>query len=375
MKTQILLVSAQAAPNLLAAADAELKPECAALVVSEPMQARAAALARVLTELGVTVRQHRLRNEHDPSKIAEDLLNWFSSLEGEDVYLNLTGGTKLMALTALAVAETANWRCFYVDVDTDQVIWLGRDAPPPRKLNEQVRLRHYLAAYGIVLDGELQRREPTPSQLAFVQELLAYYEQYLPALPLLNEAMDRAEDNRSLDIELTDAEADSKSFGRLLEMARQQRMVMLDGRRLRIESEATRSFLKGGWLEQHVFATLAQLHGVLGLRDRAVNVKVRHNDVGNELDVAFLHRNRLHVIECKTGNLRVNDGARANDALFKLAENTRRLGGLATRAMLVSYRPLRDSELRLAELLQIEVVHGREVARLREKLRAWCGAR
>jgi hypothetical protein len=43
--------------------------------------------------------------------------------------------------------------------------------------------------------------------------------------------------------------------------------------------------------------------------------------------------------------------------------------------MLVSYRALRDAEMRLAGLLQIEVVHGREVPRLREKIRAWCNGR
>jgi hypothetical protein len=370
-----MLVSAQAAPNLLAAADAELKPQRAALVISGPMQARADALAKVLAEIGIEVVQHRLRDEHDPRAVEADLLDWFSPLEGKDVYLNLTGGTKLMALTALAVAEAADWHRFYIDADTDHVVWLGRDAPPARKLNERVRLRHYLAAYGIGIDGELQRREPTEAQRAFLQEVLLYYERYLTALPLLNHALQRAEERNALGVELTETEADSRSLAELLDPARRHGMATLVGTRLAVKDEATRDFLKGGWLEQHVFDTVAQLQGGLGVRDRAVNLRVRHGGVANELDVAFLCRNRLHVIECKTGNLRADDGARANDALFKLAENARRLGGLATRGMLVSYRPLRDSEMRLAGLLQIEVVHGRDVPRLREKLRTWCGGR
>lgn len=375
MKTQIMLVSAQAAPNLLAAADAELKPQRAALVTSNVMKSRADALATVLAEMGITVERYSLRNEHDPRSVEADLLDWFAPLEGGDVYLNLTGGTKLMALSALAVAETADWHRFYIDVDTDHVVWLGRDAPATRKLNESVRLRHYLGAYGIEIDGEPQRREPTAGQRAFLQDMLLFYDRYLPALPLLSHALQRAEEHNRTDVELTESEADSRSLADLLDLAHRCGMATLRGTRLVVESETIRDFLKGGWLEQHVLDCVATLQGELGVRDRAANLRVRHGGVVNELDVAFLCRNRLHVVECKTGNLSADEGTRANEALFKLAENARRLGGLATRGMLVSFRPLRDTELRLARLLRTEVVHGRDVARFKEKLRGWCGAR
>lgn len=370
-----MLVSAQAAPNLLAAADADLKPERAALVVSGAMQARAEALAKVLGEMGISVEQYRLGDEHDPKAIADNLLEWFEDLSSEDAYLNLTGGTKLMALTALAVAETAQWRSFYVDVDTDHVVWLGRSAPPAQKLKERIGLRHYLGAYGIDIDGDILRGDASKVQQAFVEEVLLYYEHYFHALPHLNRAMDRAERQRSLTVELTDDERDSKALGRLLDFAERRGMVSLESARLHVSDESTRDFLKGGWLERHVFATVTQLQGSLDIRDRALNLKVRQAGVVNELDVAFLLRNRLHVVECKTRNMGADDGERANEALFKLAENGRRLGGLATRGMLVSYRELRDAEIRLARLLQIEVVHGRDVPRLREKLRHWCSGR
>lgn len=375
VKTQIMLVSAQAAPNLLAAADADLKPDRAALVVSASMRPRADALGRVLAESGVAVQQCHLRDEHDPKAIEDNLLQWFEDLPSEGTYLNLTGGTKLMALTAFAVAEAARWRSFYVDVDTDHVVWLGGAAASVQKLKERIGLRHYLGAYGIDIDGDILRGDASKAQQAFVEELLLYYEDYFHALPHLNRAMDRAERQRSLTVELTDDERDSKALGRLLDFAERRDMVSIEAARLHVSDEATRDFLKGGWLERHVFATVTQLQGSLGIRDRALNLKVRQAGVVNELDVAFLLRNRLHVVECKTRNVGADNGERAHEALFKLAENSRRLGGLATRGMLVSYRELRDAELRLARLLQIEVVHGREVPRLRERIRAWCGGR
>ena len=61
----------------------------------------------------------------------------------------------------------------------------------------------------------------------------------------------------------------------------------------------------------------------------------------------------------------------ANDTVFKLAEVCRRGGGLGTRAMLASYRPVRDSEKKLAKALGVELVCGSELIRLRERITHW----
>lgn len=370
-----MLVSGQAAPNLLAAADDNLRPERAILVVSRRMQAQADALAAVLKELGISVEQRLLSDEHDSESIKRDLLGWFQTLPEEDTFLNATGGTKLMALAALECTGAFRCRSFYVDADTDRLIWLGQTPDPPQKLNERVRLRHYLGAYGIELVDQAAGHDSDPAQQEFIGELLSYYEQYLPGLPQLNALLDRAERNHGLRVDLSAQDQDSKSLERLLRLAESLGMVSLQGNRLSVRDESTLAFLKGGWLERHVYSTVTRLRGSLGIRDCALNLKVRHAGVDNELDVAFLLRNRLHIIECKTGPIASGEGARANEALFKLAENARRLGGIATHAMLVSYHELRPAELRLADLLRIKVVHGRDVRRLSEKLQNWCKGR
>ena len=64
-RVQILLVSAQAAPNLLATLDPALKPQEVVLMVSAKMQPRAQDLEAVLREAGVKTTQIALANEHD----------------------------------------------------------------------------------------------------------------------------------------------------------------------------------------------------------------------------------------------------------------------------------------------------------------------
>jgi hypothetical protein len=77
------------------------------------------------------------------------------------------------------------------------------------------------------------------------------------------------------------------------------------------------------------------------------------------------------MVECKTARMNHEGDLKANDTLYKLAENCRRIGGLGTRGMLATYRPLRESEMRLAKALNIEVVAGRDLNRLGERLKQW----
>jgi len=67
----------------------------------------------------------------------------------------------------------------------------------------------------------------------------------------------------------------------------------------------------------------------------------------------------------------LGDNARAALITRGLAEIVRRVGGLGARGMLASYRPLRDSEQRLARALNIELVCGPELARLPRRLQRW----
>ena len=143
-----------------------------------------------------------------------------------------------------------------------------------------------------------------------------------------------------------------------------------------------RNFVKGGWLELHTMQALNQAHGAIGVQDKAIGLEVVHEATGtqNELDIAFMARNRLFVIECKTARIdkpQSSGGkprpAKANDTLFKLAENCFRIDGLGAKGMLVSYRALNDPEMRLAKALGIAVVAGQETAQLPQKLKQWVG--
>ncbi len=368
---QIMLVSDQAAANLLPALDPVLKPGAAILLVTTKMQRQADNLAGVLHESGVETSRVMLENEHDYGQLESALLDLASQHEGDAIALNVTGGTKLMALAAQAVALAAKWAAFYVDVDTDEVIWL---APEQRRqpLGQQLRLGHYLRGYGFSLGESTPPRAFGQAQKDLLQTLILQQGSLTQAITQLNWLAQQSEDRRSLDIRMSEQQQGNRGLEVLLRDFEQAGVLTVKEGLIQFSSSQDRDFAKGGWLEQHVFKTVCALGDELRMRDKASNLVVRDTEgVKNELDVVFLARNRLFVIECKTARMDQPEAPKANDTLFKLSEICRRVGGLGTRGMLASYRPLADAEKRLAAALRIEQVCAAELAGLSERIKSW----
>lgn len=369
----IMLVSAQAAANLLPALDPALKPKRAVLVVTDKMRARAEQLADVLRQTGVAPSLVALENEHDFAAIEATLLTVATEHEGQSIALNVTGGTKFMALAAQSVASAAQWDVFYVDIDTDEVIWLG-DKPVRHRLDQKLGLRNYLGGYGMSFVANPMPLATTEKQVDLLRNLLTRIGDFENALGSFNYLAQGAEHNGSLAASMDANQRDSRSLGELLSLFADAGHLKVSGADIRFTSKADLQFAKGGWLEHHVYEALTRMKGELHIRDHAANlalVTTDANKVKTELDAAFIANNRMYVIECKTARMDSAETTKANDTLFKLSDNCRRIGGIGTQGMLATYRPLREAEKRLAKALGITVVAGAELARLNEKLRNW----
>ena len=377
MSIQICLVSEQAAANLLPALDPDLKPQKIFLLVTGKMKSRSEALNKVLREAGVQSETVMLSDEHDYEKLRNEILEIAGCLGGElDVCLNLTGGTKLMALAAQSIGDEAEWRMFYVDADTDELVWLT--APSSRqKLRQQLRLPHYLGGYGFTTGRRSSSPSGGPDSQDLIRTLVTQLGSLTQPLSQLNWIAQRAAEGRRTRETLTDRQRADCGLGSLLRSFEDAGLLSVQGDQLVFKDEAAIDFVKGGWLEHHVFSMVASLSTELGIRDKAANLEVIDPaGVKNELDVAFLAGNRLHVIECKTARMDQSQGSspkdtKANDTLFKLSEICRRVGGSASRPMLVSYRPLSEAELQLARALHIETICAGEIAGLETRIRAW----
>ena len=132
--------------------------------------------------------------------------------ESAEIALNLTGGTKLMALAAQSVAVAAGWKMFCVALDTDEVIWLGNNAPPRQKLGSHLRLAHYLRAYGYTPEGAVERPMPVALHNDLLDTLIWQVGSLEQPLGKLNYVAQSAQELGGLDVKISMEQADSRQL-------------------------------------------------------------------------------------------------------------------------------------------------------------------
>ena len=373
MKTrvQVALVSDQAAPNLLPILDSAFTPDQVVLLVSKRMKERAQMLSEVIRESGrsIKVSEYELNSDDSFQSLQESLLSLAEELKDCDVAVNLTGGNKLMSLAAYSVADISDWSAFYLNIDTKHIVWLN-DKRPPHPLSAKIGLNHYLRGYGVRLSKGIEKPADNSAWVRLTHYLITNARTLEKPVGYLNYLCQEAK--KSLTYALTPRDLQDDNFQNLLDQFEQVGVLRVLSSGIEFVSEEALKFTNGGWIEQHVYQTVNHLPKELGIRDVGVNLNlVDLKNQPNELDVAFMANDRLYLLECKTMRMDDPDRPKANDTLYKIEENRRRLGGLGAKAMLVTYRGLRDAELRLAKALNVSVIQGHELERLEEKLKIW----
>ncbi len=377
----VVLVSDQPTPNLTPALDPEFRPKEMVLVTSPDMRRQAAWLAEALKDTGIILTPWPIGDAWDVGQIRDRMLDLLGEREGQALALNVTGGTKPMAIAAYEVFRSQEIPIFYVHPETDHLIWMHHpDKPPSRDLADRVRLDRFLLAHGArVTNRGSPLGVPDPLK-ALTHELVRAIGSYQRPLGVLNWAAQTAE--RSLvskPIGLTDWR--DPALQTLVDLFRRAGYLDVDGQSLVFPDDDSRFIVNGGWLEAHVWSLCLSLKKEAGIQDIARGLEVERQTHGgpvpNELDIALLANNRLRVIECKTRKFEPapDDNGKGANALYKLDALTDLLGGLKAKGMLVSYRSLGAHDLQRAEAFRIKVCDGVKLKELPAYLRQWIVAR
>lgn len=371
--THLCLVSGQATPNLIPVMDQTIAPRRVVLAVSPDMQQRAKWLSAVMRRHGVQVEVLSVPDAYDFNGCWDVFSGWLTGQQVE-VALNVTGGTKVMAMAAQDVFREMKLPVFYINVENDSVLRLDR-GEQSFTLPTKIKLREYLESHGYAVAGEVPRPDISAEQRDFVGRLAFESERLGGALGRLNWLAQQAK-NVLISPVLDAKDRDSRSLDELTGMFEQAGWLSILDNKLHFPSEASRQFVNGGWLEMLVYLSLAQLAPEFGFADFAIGLTVLGPDgkTKNELDAAFLRRNTLHLIECKTANLAASgktDGNSGTDALYKL-DGLRDMGGLRTKALLVDYRgSLTDADKRRAAQMRLGIISGNQLRNLTGALKTW----
>ena len=366
----VCIVSDQPIPNYVPVLDNQFRPREVVLLVTGKMQQKAAALEQTLkTRCGVKTRQIAIASEYDMQEMEDKVLGELIALDEakENIALNLTGGTKLMALAAYRTFHDAGYPAFYFTATSNEVLLLDNNEsltlqPPKIKIEDYLRLH----GYQIAAHNQVQRSVPRERQ-AIGEELIQRQQYFTQAISALNGIISEGRSkNRKT---LTFAKSENwGAFNELLDLFASHGLLKTDGDKITFADEDSLRYVSGGWLEEYTYHIAASLPDI---QDIALNVQIENAGnphQPNELDIAILSHNVLFVLECKTANLKADE--KTQNALYKL-ETLKKLGGLRTQTAFISYRELPRETRDRAKGANIEIIEQKDLQGFKTLLKKW----
>ncbi|MDN3610360.1 DUF1887 family protein [Vibrio ostreicida] len=301
--------------------------------------------------------------------LADDL-----NARGEDVKLNASCGLRHRLLSVYEVFRTFHWPIFVVEPSSDRLCWLYPDGKEDIQVEDWITIEDYLTIFGA--RGEFNQQQLPPQldrKLYQLGERWASNALELgPGLATLNYLATTCRKEQKLNVALSEKQQGYRELNMLINDLVEAEIAIYDEGILTFANEDARRFSNGEWLETLVHSTVRQIQKDMPtIQDHSLNVQVYRQlgdrEVRNELDVASVVNNKLHIIECKTKGMR-DDG---DDTLYKLESLRDLLGGLQARAMLVSFRPLRYNDITRAEDLGLALIGPDELKDLYTNLSLW----
>ena len=306
-KTVVSLVSDQTIPNVMfikANADAERL----VFITTEGMEKKQRT-DWILKSLMANGAGKIIANKADKINVSEQSISEIQAeldkypffYEGAEILVNLTGGNKIMSLAAYeffkekSLQVQNNISMYYLNVGKDK---FDKVFPSEQKnciCSGHCNLKEYLTAYSI--DEEKTGKLPL-MKFEKTQEFYANtFETEKNAINALHAGLSEKNNSRffnkhnKLPEELSNDQNISRLFQKTFGNSE--------------SNKATIHYLRGGWFEEYVYFLIKR--GLkLNKKQICLNLKIEDKSlsgkaVPNELDVIFIYKNKINIIECKTG--------------------------------------------------------------------------
>ncbi len=313
----LCLLSAQPVPNLMSIL--ELRPDRIALLETVEMR-KSRVRENLLAALALAGEGYNYTDLVEVCELdkPDELIDAAQALHalverhpGAHWSVNLTGGTKIMAIAAHKVFEPMGAILYYLEIgrpDQIQCLNNGERVSCGRRLSIEQFLRSYGYRAGHAADGALHRH------LLPLARAIAQNEDALMIDPSVWTSLRNGKLKAGPGQIRVTNDALHQAF-----FEEAQRRVDLPGKLgpLTLEKNSlvgridkvTGDFLTGGWLETLLYGVLENHAADLELWDLRLNLHIApvadgaaaQSGFDNELDIAFMHSHALHSIECKSG--------------------------------------------------------------------------
>ncbi|WP_152050236.1 Card1-like endonuclease domain-containing protein [Tautonia marina] len=342
MRILLCLLSEQHVPNLLSVH--HFKPDRLVLVETGEMRRRHAAEhllgALEAGSLDYTDRHEVQPLEHEDSlpEVRRALQEAFGRHPSAEWIVNLTGGTKPMSIAAFMFFSVMDASSIYLSGREPNLIrWMDGSKVEP--CDYRPSIAEFLAGYGF------PSRKP-PEKVAEAEERARGWWDLARVLATQSTAdgLIRFEDDRErgkardrgFDLERRHLEPGAIADPDLLRAINMHfGLAEQDGVPTGKLDKYQTQFLLGGWLEVFIWGLLDRHRDALDIWDVRLGLEPTSPDtrVGNDFDVAFMHRYRLWMVECKTGSQEHDPGG---DILYKVEAVIRQFRALHVRTALAT---------------------------------------
>lgn len=318
MRVQICLVSEQVIPNIIPILME--KPDVVAFLYTKEFAEKLESMEKFLVRKLPKLRFDKfLTDAYDVDKNDEVCQKISKKYPNYSFELNVTGGTKIMALTSFLVFENA--KILYCNTNNHELLDLS-NKKNKKTFNEFLTIEEYFAVNDFTITEEtseekIRNRKNLTMFLGENSDKLknfllncrrAFQPQTNVKFPL-----------ETKEIKIVELEKDSFQVEFLFNKKWNKNIV-------------EQKFLGGVWLEEYVFWTLKD-------NDLApkLGVKIQKGNLKNELDVCFVEKNQLFWISCKSSIFSNKDVAEVEQ--FKTF-----FGGIFGKGFLVTSQNLTKSE-------------------------------
>ena len=334
-------------------------------------------LASILTARGIESEFSEIPDSINIHCLRDCFIQFADKLKtqtNDRISFNASCGLRHRLLSAYEVFRSYKWPIYVIEPFSDELCWLYPSNKPQQQVQDCIKLADYLTIFGARCEFPEHILSDTLHDELWELGLrwASHAIELGPGLATLNYLATTCRKEQCLDVELTEKQQGYKELGELLTDLQETGLATYHDGKLTFKHEEARRFANGEWLESLVHCTVQAIQETLPtIQDHSLGVqvyrKIGEREVRNELDVAVVANNKLHIIECKTKGMR-DDG---DDTLYKLESLRDLLGGLQARAMLVSFRPLRHHDIVRAQDLGLAIIGPEQLCNLRQYLCDW----
>lgn len=347
MKTLIILLSKELIPNYRIFK--EIKPDRTLIITTPEMSNQKEIIKNLFEKNQSSYRAITLNDAFDFNEISAVFDTYLShELKNDDIYLNITGGTKIMALAAYSSYEkhkTENSQIFYLDLEQNIHYLIDNKK---EKIKSELSLDEFIALSG----QQLKKFNIFKDQFLIYDKYLQIFREFAKnpfdknykAFIVLIEKVRKLHDKEKKDYisALQQITRDYKTKNKIYfsydnELFKLQIDTLCLELNLNLE-QLNYFIFNAGWFE------LISAEKIISTRFKNINIANLFtnvefpslsalNNAKNEVDILINDGGKLVFIECKSGDVKTSD-------IDKIVVRKQTYGGLISKSILITLFPL-----------------------------------